>query len=84
MSSGHHHHDHPPGEPCLARSVADTLAEEPTLEAVTIDATRQKFSVATLGRADVEKLTARLTGKIQSAQNAESTRACSLLTGKTD
>ncbi|HTL73314.1 MAG TPA: heavy metal translocating P-type ATPase [bacterium] len=84
MSSGPHSHDHPHGEPCLARSVADTLAEEPTLEAVTIDAAHQKFSVATLGRADVEKLTARLTGKIQSAQNAESTRACTLLTGKTD
>ena len=84
MRSGPHSHDHPHGEPCLARSVADTLAEEPTLEAVTIDAAHQKFSVATLGRADVEKLTARLTGKIQSAQNSEATRACTLLTGKTN
>ncbi|HEX7469226.1 MAG TPA: hypothetical protein VF437_00600, partial [Verrucomicrobiae bacterium] len=38
------------GGQCLARSVVDTLAEEPTLEAVTIDRARQKISVATLGR----------------------------------
>ncbi len=37
--------------------MADTLAEEPTLEAVTIDTARRKISVATLGRADVDKLT---------------------------
>ena len=35
---------------CLARSVVDTLAEEPALEAVTIDRAHQKISVATLGR----------------------------------
>jgi Cd2+/Zn2+-exporting ATPase len=74
---------HPTGT-CLARSVADTLAEEPALEAVTFDAAQKKISVATLGRADVEKLTQRLTGKIQSAQNADAGRACSLLSGKSD
>ena len=37
-------------ESCLARSVVDTLADEPTLEAVTIDRAQQKISVATLGR----------------------------------
>src|SRR5277367_267880 len=57
-------HDEP--EQCLARSVVDTLAEEPSLEAVTIDAAQQKISVATLGRTDVDKLTQRLTEKIQS------------------
>ena len=41
---------------CLARSVVNTLAEEPALEAVTIDRAHQKISVATLGRADVGKL----------------------------
>ncbi len=35
---------------CLARSVVETLAEEPTLEAVTIDRAQRKISVATLGR----------------------------------
>ena len=33
---------------CLARSVVDTLAEEPALEAVTIDRAQKKISVATL------------------------------------
>src|SRR5262249_10176682 len=46
---------------CLARSVVDTLAEEPALEAVTIDRTHQKVSVATLGQTDVAKLSERLT-----------------------
>jgi Cd2+/Zn2+-exporting ATPase len=71
-------------EQCLARSVVDTLAEEPSLEAVTIDAAHRKISVATLGRTDVEKLTQRLTGKFQSAQSAELNHACSLLSGKSD
>jgi Cd2+/Zn2+-exporting ATPase len=81
MSSGH---DQRGAEACLARSVADTLAEESALEAVTFDAARKKISVATLGRADVEKLTQRLTQKIQSAQNTDASRACSLLAGKDD
>ena len=69
---------------CLARSVVDTLAEEPTLEAVTIDSAHKKISVATLGRADVDKLTQRLTDKFQSSQNADPYHACSLLSGKSD
>ncbi|MBW8864617.1 MAG: hypothetical protein JF609_06785, partial [Verrucomicrobia bacterium] len=84
MTAGHHHRQNKPGEACLARSVADSLAEEPALEAVTFDAAAQKISVATLGRTDVEKLTQRLTGRIQSAQNVEASRACSLLSGKSD
>src|ERR1700691_2598998 len=69
---------------CLARSVVDTLAEEPSLEAVTIDAAQQKISVATLGRTDVDKLTQRLTEKFQSSQNTDPHHACSLLSGKSD
>jgi Cd2+/Zn2+-exporting ATPase len=76
------HHDE--DEQCLARSVVDTLAEEPSLEAVTIDTAHRKISVATLGRTDVEKLTKRLTDKFQSAQNSDSNHACSLLSGKSD
>src|SRR5476649_1990388 len=78
----HTHHDE--AEQCLARSVVDTLAEEPTLEAVTFDPAQQKISVATLGRTDVEKLTQRLTNKFQSTQNADPSHACSLLSGKGD
>ena len=81
MSSAHEQHG---TAACLARSVADTLAEESALEAVTFDAARKTISVATLGRADVEKLTQRLTEKIQSAQNTGASRACSLLAGEND
>src|SRR5471032_500167 len=75
---------HDEAEQCLARSVVDTLAEEPSLEAVTIDATHQKISVATLGRTDVEKLTRRLTDKFQSSPKADPQHSCSLLSGKSD
>ena len=72
---------------CLARSVVDTLGEEPSLEAVTFDPAQQKISVATLGRipqGGMEKLTQRLTDKFQSSQNADPQHACSLLSGKSD
>src|SRR5690349_14067265 len=69
---------------CLARSVVDTLAKEPTLEAVTIDRTHKKISVATLGRADVARLSDHITQRIQEAQNSASGPACSLLEGTGD
>jgi Cd2+/Zn2+-exporting ATPase len=69
---------------CLARSVVDTLAEEPALEAVTIDRAHQKISVATLGRADIGRLTERITTKLQVAQAADSGHGCSLLNGRGD
>ena len=69
---------------CLARSVADTLAEEPMLEAVTIDRALQKISVATLGRADMAGLTERITTQFQAAQAVDSDHTCSLLTGAGD
>ena len=74
----------PDAAQCLARSVVDTLAEEPGLEAVTIDTAQQKISVATLGRADVEKLTAKISAKISSVQNSAAGKTCSLLDGKSD
>ena len=73
-----------PTEVCFARSVADTLAEEPTLEAVTIDAAHEKISVATLGRTDVDQLAARLTVKFRNAKSADLGHACSMLSGKAD
>jgi len=74
----------PGSSKCLTRSVLDVLSQEPALEAVTIDAAHEKISVATLGRADVEKLTQSLTSKIHSARSNDSGRACSLLEGKSD
>jgi Cd2+/Zn2+-exporting ATPase len=71
-------------ESCLARSLADSLAQEPSLEAVTIDRANQKISVATLGRTDVEKLTGRLTDKLAVARSTHFQSGCSLLVGKDD
>ena len=76
-------HDHAAGH-CLARSVADTLAEEPALEAVTIDRAHQKISLATLGRTDVPRLTERITSQLQAAQSADTGHVCSLLSGAGD
>lgn len=71
-------------EACLARSVVSALAEEPTLEAVTIDRTQRTISVATLGRSDVAKLTERITAKFQEAQESDTGHVCSLLSGERD
>jgi len=75
------------GGQCLARSVVDTLAEEPALEAVTIDRARQKISVATLGRVPqggIGRLTERITREFEAAQSVSTGRNCSLLTGQDD
>ena len=68
---------------CLARSVVDTLIEEPALEAVTIDRAQQKISVATLGRVEIEPLTERLTHKLEAARSTVG-ETCGLLTGRGD
>jgi len=65
----------------------ETLAEEPGLEAVTIDRVQQKISVATLGRVPpggLAQLTDRLTAKLHQAQNATGDQGCGLLTGRSD
>ena len=69
---------------CLARSVMDALSEEPALEAVTIDRARQTISVATLGQADVGKLTEKISSSIRLAQEAAANEPCSLLAGEGD
>ena len=69
---------------CLARTMLNALAEEPTLEAVTIDHAQKKISVATLGRTDVEKITARISRELESAQAGASENHCRLLDGKSD
>jgi Zn2+/Cd2+-exporting ATPase len=68
--------------PCLARSVAQALSEDPTLEAVTIDRARRTISVATLGQTNVPQITERITGKFQGAQAKQGERRCSLLLGQ--
>lgn len=71
----------PAPEVCLARSVADVLKENPALEAVTIDRDHQTISIATLGQTDVPRLTARITERLQAAEQANSDQHCRLLEG---
>ena len=71
-------------EKCLARSVVDALAENPALEAVTINRTRHTISVATLGRTDVPKLTERISATVRQAEEAAGTAGCLLLAGEGD
>jgi Zn2+/Cd2+-exporting ATPase len=68
--------------PCLARSVANALADDPTLEAVTIDRARKTISVATLGQTDVPRLTERISSTFQQAQQTQAVRKCTLLAGE--
>lgn len=72
-----------PAAKCLARSVSEVLSQEPALEAVTFNRQRKTVSVATLGQADVPKITSRVTASIQSAQNADA-QSCGLLSGVGD
>ena len=83
MASSHEHdsHKHSEPTPCLARSVVDALAEDPTLEAVTIDRGRKTISVATLGQANVPQLTERIQRTFQQAQTGRAERGCTLLAG---
>lgn len=69
---------------CFARAVTSVFAEEPALEAVTLDRARQKISLATLGQTDVAKLTGRLTTKLQEAQASATAQSCQLLAGGAD
>jgi Cd2+/Zn2+-exporting ATPase len=66
---------------CLARSVTEVLAQEPTVEAVTLNRSRKTISVATLGQADVPKIKERISATIQSAET-EGGITCGLLSGR--
>ncbi|HEX4263853.1 MAG TPA: cation-translocating P-type ATPase [Verrucomicrobiae bacterium] len=74
----------PDNSDCLARSVVDVLSKEPSLEAVTINRTEQKISVATLGKTDEPRLNETVTGRIQRAYEKGVAAHCQLLEGKGD
>ena len=84
MSAGTQSKDDPPLDPsrCLARSVVHALSEDPSLEAVTIDRARKTISVATLGRANVPRLTERISGTFERAQESQRDHQCTLLQGE--
>src|ERR1039458_5677738 len=67
---------------CLARSVAQALAEDPTLEAVTVDQAHHTISVATLGKTDVPKLTERIRTTVRQAEESDAGQPCTQLSGE--
>ena len=67
---------------CLTRSVVDVLSKEPTLEAITINRSRQVLSVATLGQTDVPRLTSRLAERLHQTETADTDVHCALLAGE--
>lgn len=69
---------------CLVHSVADALTADPTLEAVTIDRKRHAISVATMGQADIPRLTQQIQATIQHVQSAAPAQQCRLLAGDGD
>jgi Cd2+/Zn2+-exporting ATPase len=71
----------PDKSPCLARSVVDALSKEPSLEAVTINRTQQKISVATLGKTDEPRVNQAVAGRIQQVYEKGVTGHCTLLEG---
>lgn len=66
---------------CLTRAIASVLADEPTLEAVTINPAAKEISIATLGRTDEARLRERLNAKIRELEHAEREDYCRLLAG---
>ncbi len=69
---------------CLTRSVLQVLAEDPRLEAVTIDRGKRTISVATLGQTDVPRLTERITATLQHVSEGDAKHHCNLLTNAGD
>src|SRR3984957_2724597 len=74
-SSSQNTHAPPQDAGCLACSVTEAVAQEPALEAVTVNRSQKTISVATLGRADVPRITERITTTIQKA-GADQTSPC--------
>src|SRR5947208_15601064 len=71
----------PDSEHCLARSVAKALAEDPSLEAVTIDRARKTISVATIGPTNTPKVAERISSTFQRVQETQADHTCNLLAG---
>ncbi|HWV99685.1 MAG TPA: cation-translocating P-type ATPase [Candidatus Acidoferrum sp.] len=83
MSSSAPSQTTPDGESraCLTRSVVRALADDPTLEAVTIDRARKTISVATMGRTDAPRLADQISRTFEEAQATKAKRRCTLLAG---
>ncbi|MFO1475942.1 MAG: cation-transporting P-type ATPase, partial [Verrucomicrobiota bacterium] len=66
---------------CLARSFIRALGEEPALEAVIIDRSRHKISLATLGQTDEPRLEETVSGHLHAAYETGRASHCMLLEG---
>jgi Cd2+/Zn2+-exporting ATPase len=64
--------------------VVEVLQEEPALEAVTFDRSRKTVSVATLGRVDEARITARVSHQLEQGCELPSLSSCDLLAGVGD
>ena len=69
---------------CLVHSVANALATEPALEAVTFSESGDSVSVATLGRVQDPALEKRVAETVRSAQENSAALNCGLLKGEPD
>ncbi len=69
---------------CLVRVVANALATEPALEAVTLNRNQQAVSVALLGKEKNSQLVERIATTVEQARKANSGQPCGLLQGEPD
>jgi Zn2+/Cd2+-exporting ATPase len=69
---------------CLARALADVIATEPKLEAVTLSPEAEALSLATMGSADSAKLEQQVEQAILTGSKSGQTTGCGLLAGTND
>ncbi len=69
---------------CLARSVIEALARDPSLEAVILDRAHQTISVATLGASGQTETVGRLSASIRDLREQYPISQCGLLAGRSD
>ncbi|MCS7089858.1 MAG: cation-translocating P-type ATPase [Verrucomicrobiota bacterium] len=71
------------GEPeCMARAILRAFAEEPSLEAVSVDPRRRVLEVATLGRTNVVRLRDRVEQAVRTAAKHYAVDRCGLVMGQ--
>lgn len=72
----------PEADACLVHSVAQALAREPALEAVTINRSGESVSVATFGKGQDPALEERIATSVRQAHERSLNAGCGLLEGK--
>lgn len=67
---------------CLIETVAQTMQENPTLEAVKVHRDKEIISVATMGKVEPSALDQKLSERLQTLREKEAEPACQLLHGQ--